>query len=358
MLGNIPFTQRAWRQLGVNYIIKNIPNDPRTGVLEPEVLRAIKNGQKGITAQSIKAMKSMEHSNPLTSRSPPQIGCDLTTEPIRQWDFSVSRNGYDINVTACCLARVAEIMKPAVVYFHGGGWRTGSRADVQNALRLLAQLSGAVIFNVEYRLAPQYKYPCGTDDCWWVLKYVYANAAELGVDGQSITVSGDSVGGTIAAVCSRRDRNMRTRMIAQQVLIYPMVAHIDPVGEADYSFFLNDYEFDDSQAKWIVPSINTTYHALQGMMVYLNHTAQAASPDVSPLFDKSFGALPKTLIICGEYDYLTQQCRTYANRLAQGGVDTTFMVYRGTTHGFMNHVGQYPQSADLLTEFAAAIRQL
>jgi hypothetical protein len=81
-----------------------------------------------------------------------------------------------------------------VVYFHGGGWRIGSRLNVQNPLRLLAQLSGAVIFKVEYRLAPEYMYPVGTDDCRAVVKYVHSNAEKFGVDPSKIIVAGDSAG--------------------------------------------------------------------------------------------------------------------------------------------------------------------
>ena len=352
MFGDICFPEKTWTQFGVRHIVKEIPGTEQTGVLAPEVLRAIREGRTGQT------MRGIETGSYAQARSAAAPNRDITSRPIRQWEFAVSRDGYDIMVTACCLEALADAVKPAVVYFHGGGWRVGSRNSVQNPMRLLAELSGAVVFNVEYRLAPEYRYPCATDDCWWVVKYVYRHAEELLVDRARIAVSGDSAGGNLAAACARRDRNGRTRMIRQQVLIYPALSQVDPSGEEDYHFSLDDYQFDDSQAKWITSSILALAASLTGPLLYAADPAEARTPDASPLFDTTFAGLPRTLIICAEFDFLTQQCRTYARRLAAAGVDTTLMIYRGTNHGFMTRVGYYPQSTDLMKVFASEVRKM
>lgn len=352
MFGDVLFPSETWTQFGVRHVVKGIPGTEQIGILAPEILKAIQEGRTGQT------MRGIERGDYAQLRAAPPPNRDITTQPIRQWEFAVTRDGYDILVTACCLEALAEEVKPAVIYFHGGGWRAGSRKQVQNPLRLLAQFSGAVIFNVEYRLAPEYRYPCATDDCWWVVKYVHHHASELRVDARRITVAGDSAGGNLAAACARRDRNGRTRLIHRQVLIYPALAQADPAGMEDYHFSLDDYRFDDSQAKWITSSILSLADTLPNAFLYVNSREEARSPDASPLFDTSFAGLPKTLLICAEFDYLTQQCRTYAKRLAEAGVDTTLLIYRGTNHGFMTRVGYYPQSTDLQKEVAEAVKAL
>ena len=163
MFGDVLFPSETWTQFGVRHVVKGIPGTEQIGILAPEILKAIQEGRTGQT------MRGIERGDYAQLRAAPPPNRDITTQPIRQWEFAVTRDGYDILVTACCLEALAEEVKPAVIYFHGGGWRAGSRKQVQNPLRLLAQFSGAVIFNVEYRLAPEYRYPCATDDCWWVV---------------------------------------------------------------------------------------------------------------------------------------------------------------------------------------------
>jgi acetyl esterase/lipase len=147
-------------------------------------------------------------------------------------------------------------------------------------------------------------------------------------------------------------------MIRQQILIYPALTHTNPDGMPDYHFSLDDYEFDDSEAQYIVPCITALSTSLSGKFLYVNNGEEARLPDASPLLDTDFSRLPKTLIICAEYDFLTRQCRTYAMRLAKAGVDVTLIIYRGTNHGFMTRVGRYPQSTDVQKEIAKIISLL
>lgn len=345
------FQETRWVQQGVRHIVKHIPNDDRFGVLAPEVLAAIQNGQTGT---AVNAARTAADYQAMRRRTPPND--DVTTVPMAQWEFEIATSETAVAVTACCREDALHRLKPGVVYFHGGGWRWGSRAIVQNPLRLLAELSGAVVFNVEYRQAPEHLYPCATDDCWNALKYIVRHAKAFGLDSARITVSGDSAGGNIAAACSRRDRNMRTKLIRRQALIYPALVLGPTVGLEDYHFSLDDYAYDDSQAQWIKPCIQSLSLIRPGSGMYAATLQEEMTPDVSPLLDTDFSELPETLIICAEYDFLTQQCRTYAKRLAQAGVPTALMIYRGTNHGFITRTGRYPQADDAIKEIAAAVR--
>ena len=129
------FTQKKWVQEGIRYTIKDIPGDDRYGVMAPEVLESIKTGGSGTTPAMIKALQSGDYTE---LRKRPAPNDDITTCDIKQWEFAVNREGYDIMVTACCRKDCADTIKPAVIYLHGGGWCTGSRNNVQNPCRLLA----------------------------------------------------------------------------------------------------------------------------------------------------------------------------------------------------------------------------
>lgn len=339
---------------GVRKIVIPIPGESRQGVLSPELLDEMQSGTENGNSFSAALAKAFLSGDYSVLREMPAQDRDLTTEPIVQREFTVTRAGAEIPVTVYCSESAKDLIKPAVVYFHGGGWRYGSRQTVCNALRLLAQYSSAAVFSVEYRLAPEYLFPCATDDCWAVLKYVYSHARAFNVDRRHISVSGDSAGGNLAAACARRDRNMRTGMIDRQVLIYPVVCLTEPTG-LDYHFSPKDYDIAESQRKWILPAINSMKIATGDTHLYTASHADDCSPDASPLLDHSFAGLPPTTVICAEFDYLTQQDITYATRLASAGVDTTLVIFKGMTHGFMNKLGICPQAQELVRIFAESI---
>lgn len=320
-----------WTQFGVHYRRKGIPGEDRPGVLSPETAARKTDG--------------------LTT------GFDLTDGTVTVTQMEVPNGEYRIPVSVYRRGGQRENLRQAVICFHGGAFRSGSRETIQPPMLLLCQKTDAVVFNVEYRLAPKYKYPCATDDCWQTVKYVYRHGKELGIDPGDITVCGDSAGGTLAAACSRRDRNFRTGMIRRQVLVYPVTALFDPAGMKDYSFSMNNYVFDDAYAPRITSHINALAAMSKIPNLYTEDEEQARLPDVSPLADRSFRDLPSTLILCAEFDFVLEQSRTYAKYLAQAGTDVTMVIYRGMLHGFMNFTGILPQSEDLVEEMAKFIME-
>lgn len=354
MFGDLTYPRRTWTENGVRHIEIGIPGESRRGVLTPEALCALKDGDGAEYAQ-LMAQAVCEGSWERLRQLPPPDR-DLTTEPLREASFLIPRGDSPIPVTAYCLEERWKTMKPAVVYFHGGGFRMGSRRSVENSMRLLAQLSGAVVFSVEYRLAPEYRFPCATEDAWQALRWLYRHGAEFSADKTRFAVSGDSAGGNLAAACARRDRNMRTGIVHWQLLIYPVLCQTEP-DLTDYHFSLEDYEIDKTQKKWIVSCITSMKNAVAGTRLYTGSVEEDRSADASPLLDTNFARLPRTVIFCAEFDYLTRQAETYAHRLAKAGVDVTLVCCRGMHHGFMNRLGQYPQATALHQEIAAIIRE-
>lgn len=355
MFGDLNYPRHTWTEKGVKQIEIGIPGETRRGVLTAEALKALQ-ADSARTRSYTQYMVRLAGEGKWTAMGDilPQDQ-DLTTESIEEYSFLIPRGNEPIPVTAYCLEERWNAVKPAVVYFHGGGFRMGSRKSVENSMRLLAQLSGAMVFSVEYRLAPEYRFPCATEDAWQALRWLYRHAADYCVDKARFTVSGDSAGGNLAAACARRDRNMRTGMVHRQLLIYPVLCQMEP-NAVDYHFSVEDYEICETQKKWILSCIESTKTVANGKHLYTNSAQEDRSPDASPLLDTNFAGLPRTVLFCAEFDYLTQQAKTYAQRLANSGVDVTLVLYRGMHHGFMNRLGEYPQATALHHEVASMIQ--
>lgn len=343
-----------WRQDGVERVVKLLP-DGRMGFLAEE----IRSETSLVGEQLADRLQQMLEGNIKEKRAeklPDRP--ELAAQPLEQWEFEVSSQSGSVPVTACRPMGSGELL-PCVIYLHGGGWRSGSRAAVQPVCRYLAQQGEALVVNVEYRLAPEYKWPAGLEDCWTVLCWVYENAKLLWVDRNRIVMAGDSAGGNLAALCAHRDRDRGTGMVRGQVLYYAALAVKEPKGLRDFHFGLEDYIYDDSQKEAIEPRILAIWNTMQrGENDYLPEGISAREAGVSPLWDKDFSGLPSTLLITAQYDTLTPQSRTYAKYLAGNHVPVVWMDYCGMTHGFIGRYGVCPQVADSVDEIAGFLKRI
>ena len=231
---------------------------------------------------------------------------------------------------------------PIVVYFHGGGWIAGSCDDSDAPVRMLANRSGCAIISVDYRLAPENKYPAALDDGYAALKWASANGDAFGWDGRKLAVIGDSVGGNLAAAVALRTRNEDGPAIRMQVMVYPVLDH--------------DYEngsYRQFGASWGVITRNdmASLHCQ-----YLSHPDQLDLPYVSPCRCTDLTRLPTALIILAEADPLRDEALDYARRLRASGVAVETRVYTGMIHGFWQMGGVVPQGREAIEEAGYALR--
>lgn len=346
------FEALRWRQGGVDHVLKLLPGG-RIGTLSEEVLAVTANGPgekvAAIQAGDIARVRAIQQAEGPEGR-------EIATEPLEQWEETLPGPGGPVPVTLCRPHTAGP--HRCLLYFHGGGWQYGSRAIVQPFCRYLAQEADALVVNVEYRLAPEHRWPAGLEDCWAALCWVHDQAERLGVDRARVSVAGDSAGGNLAALCAHRDRDLGSRMICRQVLYYAALCVRDIEGLPGFHFSLEDYIYDDSQKALIEPRIQAIRNAgRRSEQNYLPETVSSRDPRVSPLWDTDFSRLPPTLLITAQYDYLTQQARAYAARLAAAGVPVTLMNYCGVGHAFVDRCGVYPQADDSLREAAAFLRR-
>jgi acetyl esterase len=214
----------------------------------------------------------------------------------------------------------SSINLPVLMFFHGGGFVIGDLEIYDNLCRRLAKLSDCVVAAVDYRLAPEHKYPAAPNDCYTATVWMSENADRFGGDGSRIAVCGDSAGGNLATVVSMMARDKGGPEISYQVLIYPST--------------------DGSLSSSSIQELAEGYLLTKSLMTwFLDHYKVNAS-DIeeayfSPLKASDLSGLPPALVITAEYDPLKAEGREYAERLQAAGVPVKFVEYKGMVHVFI-----------------------
>jgi acetyl esterase len=213
--------------------------------------------------------------------------------------------------------------KPAIVFYHGGGWVIGGLNTHDGGCRAFANAADAVVVSVDYRLAPEHPFPAPIDDAMAALAWVHDHAGELGVDVGHVAVAGDSAGGNLAAVVSQLARDAGGPPICFQLLIYPVTDHeFDSVSMNDNA---EGYFLSRDAMRWFYSH-------------YLNDPSEGDDPRVSPIRASNLAGLPPAFVITAEYDPLRDQGVAYATAMSDAGTSCTARTYDGMFHGFMSMV--------------------
>jgi acetyl esterase/lipase len=206
------------------------------------------------------------------------------------------------------------------IYYHGGGWVIGGNLDEFDTLgRKLAARTGCAVVLVDYRLAPEYRYPVAVDDSYAALEWVHQNRADIAGGDLPIIVGGDSAGGNLSAIMTQRSRDRGGPPIAFQALVYPVTdADLD---NASYTAEENQLMLNRDSMIWFWD-------------YYLPDVARRSETDASPLQAKDFAALPPAIVLTAEYDVLRDEGEAYADRLQEAGVPVDRFRHPGQMHGF------------------------
>lgn len=212
---------------------------------------------------------------------------------------------------------------PALVYFHGGGWVVGNLETHDNICRALTNLANCVTISVDYRLAPEHKFPAAVYDCYAAVEYVSANPEEFQVDPARIAVGGDSAGGNLAAVISNLAKDKQKPAICFQLLLYPAT---NIWGEPTQSMLQNaeGYFLTQGTMEWFLNCYSN------------GEEEDKNNPLLAPILYEKFTGLPPALVITAEYDPLRDEGELYARKLQEAGVKAELVRYDGTIHGFMS----------------------
>ena len=231
---------------------------------------------------------------------------------------------------------------PALVYYHGGGWVIGNLDTVDVPCRLLANRAGCVVVSVDYRLAPEHKFPTAAEDAYAAAKWVAENAASIGVDPERVAVGGDSAGGNLATVVALMAREQRGPALAYQMLIYPVTNHsydTDSYRENAEGYFLTK-----NTMEWFWNH-------------YLRDEQDGQHPYASPLLAEDVSGLPPALVITAGFDPLRDEGEAYAERLKAAGVPVEATRYDGMIHGFFWMPGVLVEGNNAINQAANALKQ-
>ncbi|HYH58938.1 MAG TPA: alpha/beta hydrolase [Thermoleophilaceae bacterium] len=226
-----------------------------------------------------------------------------------------------------------------LVYFHGGGWVLGSLESHEQPCRFLAREGGVRVLSVDYRLAPEAKFPAAFDDALAAFVWAREHAAELGVDPDRIAVGGDSAGGNLSAAVAQ----FADPRPALAVLIYP-VCDLSQKTRS-YELFRDGFFLTEASMDWYRGN-------------YLPDEAAARDPRASPLLAEDLSEHPRTYLAVAGFDPLRDEGLAYGRRLEEAGVDVEITLNEGSIHGFANMVGIGRESAAAMTGAAQALRSL
>jgi acetyl esterase len=234
-----------------------------------------------------------------------------------------------------------------IVYYHGGGWVIGGLVDFDRLGRQLAQRTGCVVILVDYRLAPEYRFPTAVDDAWAALRWADEHRTELAgtvpaSTGAPLIVAGDSAGGNLSAIMAQRAKAAGGPAIALQVLVYPVT------------------DCDLESTSYRDPA-NQLMLSRESMVWFWDHYAPDPEarlhPDASPLRNTDLLHLPPAVILTAEHDVLRDEGELYATRLMKAGVPVRHRRFLGQMHGFFTMVDVLPGAAEALDYVAAAIEE-
>lgn len=238
--------------------------------------------------------------------------------------------------------RSSRTVAPALVYYHGGGYVTGS-LDTHDAIcRTIANEADCTVISVGYRLAPEHKFPTAVYDSYEALVWIADHASELKIDAERIAVGGDSAGGTLATVSALMAIERGRPLVMHQLLFYPVTGAEEnlPLSLIEYA---SGYLLDEGLIRWF-------------QRQYFHGETELTDPYAAPIFSERLAELPPTTLLTAEYDPLRDLGRAYANKLISLGVPVTYQNYGGLIHGFVNYYTYVPEARRAVKQATQALK--
>jgi acetyl esterase/lipase len=230
---------------------------------------------------------------------------------------------------------------PGLIYFHGGGLVAGTLETHDCIARALAHSGAVRVASVDYRLAPEHRFPAALEDALAAARYVSEHAAEFGIDAARLGISGDSAGATLTAATCQALAQAGRPPLRLQLLLCPIL---------DYSRITASKQ--ELSSGYLVDQATLDHD----LMYYLPAGAEPSNPRVSPLLAESVAGLPKTLIHTAEFDPLRDEGRNYFERLTQAGNEVSYTCHPGMIHLFYGLGGVIPYARTAFEQIGGEIR--
>ncbi|WP_045522015.1 alpha/beta hydrolase [Neobacillus niacini] len=275
----------------------------------------------------------------------PSIEVELA--PLSKIDNRLISIGQDTEINVRIYTPIGEGPFPIFVYYHGGGWVLGDLETSDATCRMLANRTGRLVVSVDYRLAPEFKFPVPVEDSYAALKWVSENGREINGNVSNIVVGGDSAGGNLSTVVSLISKERKGPAIAAQVLIYPVTSLSYDTNS--YLEFQKGYGMDRDLMIWFGNH-------------YTNNDEEKHHKYVAPLLAADLSDLPPAFVITAENDVLRDEGLAYAERLSKAGVKVDTICEQGLIHGYFTNMAIFPErikgTISRIAEFLYKIDQL
>ncbi|HGP3326839.1 alpha/beta hydrolase [Acinetobacter baumannii] len=227
--------------------------------------------------------------------------------------------------------------RPALVFAHGGGWCLGSLDAWDRTCRLLAETTQQVVFSVDYRLAPEFKFPTPLNDFFTAFRYIYENASRFGVDQNRVAVGGDSAGANIAAATCLMAKQLPEIKVSHQLLFYPALDAT--MSSKSHHQYAEGYGLDSSTMVYCWDQ-------------YVQDESEKHNGLVSPLLAQSLEGLPDATIFVCEYDPVREDGERYAQRLQEAGIHTKLHFLEGMIHGAIHMTAITSEATTIYSKIA------
>ncbi len=285
-----------------------MPVDPQIATFLEQIAAMNDIDLDEISAQSFR--EAMDSSSISLSASKVEVG--------EMRDFEISAGGAKLKARLFVPEGGSDAL---IIYFHGGGFVFGSTESYDGLLRNMCRHSGCRVLSVDYRLAPEHKFPTAVNDAMAAYRWVLDNASELKVNPDKIAISGDSAGGNLCASISIICRDNGTKLPKFQALFYPVVA--PDVASRSHNEFSSGLFLTGKMGNWF-------------MKQYMNSREDMLDPRYNILGAGNLSGLPETVVFTAEYDMLRDPGETFVSLLRKQGTNATGVRALGMVHGFLS----------------------
>lgn len=331
-------------------IIKNTNYGSAFGRLDPSVLKRTKL-KAPISDKTVKKPIHVSDFDILKLRS--AMGgnnLDLTTTNIEEKDIAIPGNNRYL------LARLYTPSKSkkhdnCLLYLHGGGFIGGSIITMNNQCRLLAERANVLVISLDYRLAPETRFPGQYYDVKESIDWITQNHNKLGFSASQIYVAGDSAGANLAIACGLTDTENKIKHI------FSLYGALDftSIDETIYGWDYSKYQMSEREEKFIHTRLNK--FAILSQLIQKLYVGDAANEDplISPVYAKDFNKMPSLTLIEAEFDYFLLSNKYFAQKAKSKGVKVEEVLYKGLDHGFFDRLGSLSQVEDAVNLIAKEI---
>lgn len=299
--------------------------------------KAMRIALKALSYPDLDLKKTYKLQRQLTTAAHPYL------KPLYEmWDHKVCVGDYDVPVRIF-LPKDSFALKKILIFFHGGGWVIGNIDSYTNVCSNMAIQTGHMVISVDYRLAPEHRFPAAPEDCYAVTKEIFENASLFDVKQEDITLIGDSAGGNLAAVVSIMARDRGEFNPSKQVLLYPSTASDHSETSPYPSLLENGTDF-----------LLTSKRICDFIELYRSSETDMTNPYLAPILSEDLSKQPNTLIITAQYDPLRDEAEAYGRKLYGFGNKVEVYRMKDALHGFISlprHFIHVKKSYELINRF-------